>query len=32
MGKLIYFPFYGRAEMTRMLLSHAGEKYEEQTV
>ena len=32
MGKLIYFPFYGRAEPTRMLLAHAGEKYEEQTV
>ena len=32
MGKLIYFGFYGRAEPTRMLLNHAGEKYEEQTV
>jgi hypothetical protein len=32
MGKLIYFPFYGRAECTRMLLSHANVKYEEQTV
>ena len=32
MGKLIYFPFYGRAEPTRMLLSHAKVKFEEQVV
>ena len=32
MGKLIYFPFYGRAEPTRMVLNHAGVKFEEEVV
>ena len=32
MGKLIYFPAYGRAEPTRMLLNHAGVKFEEENV
>ena len=32
MGKLVYFAFYGRGEAIRMLLNHAGEKYEDQLV
>ena len=32
MGKLIYFAAYGRAEPTRMLLDHAGVKYENEHV
>ena len=29
MGKLMYFPAYGRAECTRMLLNHAGVQFED---
>ena len=32
MGKLIYFPLYGRAEHVRMLLNHAGVKFEEENI
>ena len=32
MGKLMYFPAYGRAEAIRMLLNHAGVKFEDEIV
>ena len=32
MGKLIYFPLYGRAEAIRMLLNHANVKFEEENI
>ena len=32
MGKLIYFPAFGRADYIRMLLDHAKVKFEEETI
>ena len=32
MGKLMYFPIYGRAEPSRMILNHAGVKFEDSHV
>ena len=32
MGKLMYFPLYGRAESSRMILNHAGVKFDDSTI